>query len=73
MPEPQKLFGTSHITRRQAIKAGGIAALGLVFAQPIIETIRPRRVFASGNTGSQTGPGSYLLGNTGTTGGSGQT
>lgn len=37
-----------HITRRQVIKAGGIAALGLAFSQPVISTIRPDTVFAAG-------------------------
>ena len=36
------------ITRRQAIKAGGIAALGLAFSKPVIETIRPKSAFAQG-------------------------
>ena len=35
------------ITRRQAIKAGGIAAVGLVFSKPLIETIRPKPAFAN--------------------------
>ena len=35
------------ITRRQAIKAGGIAAIGLVFSKPVIETIRPKSAFAN--------------------------
>ena len=34
------------ITRRQAIKVGGIAAIGLVFSKPVIETIRPKPAFA---------------------------
>ena len=35
-------------TRRQLIKAGGIAALGIAFSKPIIETLRPSVAFASG-------------------------
>ena len=34
-------------TRRQVIKAGGIAALGIAFSKPIIETLRPSVAFAS--------------------------
>lgn len=34
------------VTRRQVIKAGGLAALGLVFSKPIIDTIRPTPIFA---------------------------
>lgn len=29
------------VTRRAALKAGGLAALGLAFSRPLIETIRP--------------------------------
>jgi hypothetical protein len=35
------------ITRRQAIKAGGIAAVGLAFSKPLIETIYPKPAFAN--------------------------
>ena len=35
------------ISRRRAIKAGGIAAVGLVFSKPVIETIRPKPAFAN--------------------------
>ena len=35
-------------TRRQVIKAGGIAALGFAFSKPLIETLRPAIAFASG-------------------------
>lgn len=34
------------ITRWHAIKAGGVAALGLAFSKPVINTIRPSSVFA---------------------------
>jgi len=34
------------ISRRDAIKAGGIAAVGLAFSKPIIETIYPKAAFA---------------------------
>ena len=39
------------ITRRQAIKVGGLAALGLAFSKPIIDTIRPTPIFAHGYGG----------------------
>lgn len=42
------------VTRRQVLKAGGIAALGLTFSKPIIDTIRPTPVFAQ--YGSYTEP-----------------
>ncbi len=35
-----------YITRRQAIKLGGIVAAGLIFSRPIIDTILPTPVFA---------------------------
>ena len=41
-PEIQK----RRISRRDAIKAGGIAAVGLAFSKPVIETIYPRPAFA---------------------------
>jgi hypothetical protein len=34
------------ISRRSAIKAGGIAALGLAFSKPIIQTVYPQPAFA---------------------------
>ena len=34
------------ITRRSAIKAGGIAAVGLAFSKPVIETLHPGPAFA---------------------------
>ena len=37
---------TRRISRRNAIKAGGIAALGLAFSKPLINTIRPPPAFA---------------------------
>lgn len=52
-----------HITRREAIKASGIAALGLAFSKPIIETIYPKPAFANypgdgdGNGGGDSGGG----------------
>ena len=39
------------ITRRAAIKAGGIAAVGLAFSKPVIETINPRPAFAQMSPG----------------------
>ena len=35
------------ITRRQAIRAGGIAVVGLAFSKPLIETILPKPAFAN--------------------------
>jgi hypothetical protein len=35
------------VTRRQAVKLGGLVALGLVFHKPIIETIVPKPAFAN--------------------------
>lgn len=35
-----------YITRRQAIKLGGIVAAGLIFSRPIIDTILPKPLFA---------------------------
>ena len=46
----QKLLDR-RVSRRDAIKAGGIAALGLAFAKPVIETIYPKPIFATGGTG----------------------
>lgn len=34
------------LTRRQLIKAGGIAAVGLAFTKPLIDTIYPKPAFA---------------------------
>ena len=53
-----------HITRRQAIKAGGIAAIGLAFSAPLIRTLQPRSAFAAG-TYVATGPGPTNGGATG--------
>lgn len=44
-PEVMKIFDRS-ITRRQAIKAGGIAVVGLAFAKPAIDTFLPKPAFA---------------------------
>ena len=35
-----------NITRRTALKAGGVAAVGLAFSSPLIRTIRPKPAFA---------------------------
>ena len=35
------------VTRRQAIKAGGIAVVGLAFSKPLIETLMPKPAFAN--------------------------
>ena len=37
----------SRLTRRQVIKAGGVAALGLAFSKPIVETLRPKPASAN--------------------------
>ena len=68
----------SPITRRQAIKAGGIAVVGLVFAEPLIQTLRPRSAFAFDADGDTyrlavtgpgpTGPGDGATGPTDTSG-----
>ena len=34
------------INRRQAIKTGGLVAIGLVFSKPLINTIYPKPAFA---------------------------
>jgi len=45
--EQGRRFLTREVTRRQALKAGGIVALGLAFSKPLIETIHPPSVFAN--------------------------
>ena len=35
------------VSRRAAMKLAGVAALGLAFAKPIIESVRPLPVFGS--------------------------
>lgn len=37
---------TTRVTRRQMVKAGGLAALGLAFSKPIVETLYPKPVSA---------------------------
>ena len=44
---PGKGKTPQHITRRQAIIAGGIATLGLVFNVPLIRTLYPKPAFAN--------------------------
>ena len=44
---PVALRLNRRVTRRQAIKAGGIAVIGLVFSTPVINTFRPKPVFAN--------------------------
>ena len=51
-PEIQK----RRISRRDAIKAGGIAAVGLAFSKPVIETIYPKAAFAQASPPPPTGP-----------------
>ena len=41
------------ISRRQAIKLGGLATLGLAFHKPVIETIKPTQIFANNCYGCQ--------------------
>lgn len=45
--EPEVTFLKRRVSRRQAIKAGGIAAVGLAFSDPLIRTIRPKPAFAN--------------------------
>ena len=40
-------FLKRRISRRQAIKAGGLVAAGLIFAKPLINTIHPKPAFAN--------------------------
>ena len=54
MSQDNRPFGgitPSHITRREAIKVGGIAALGLAFSKPIIGSIFPKPAFANYHIG----------------------
>ena len=44
--EPEVRILTRRITRRQAVKAGGIAALGLAFSKPIISSLHPPSALA---------------------------
>ena len=44
--EKVRSYLRNKITRRQALKAGGLAALGLAFSKRIIDTIRPTPIFA---------------------------
>jgi hypothetical protein len=43
------------LSRRDAIKAGGIAVLGLTFTKPVIETIYPKPAFAQMSPGPSNG------------------
>ena len=45
--EPVVRFLKQRINRRQAIKVGGLASLGLVFSNPLIEAIHPKPAFAN--------------------------
>lgn len=40
-------YMAKRVTRRNAIKAGGIAAVGLAFSRPLIETIAPKPAYAT--------------------------
>ena len=44
MEDQSKKLLDRRINRRDAIKAGGVAALGLAFAKPVIETIYPKPI-----------------------------
>lgn len=44
------------ISRRQAMKAGGIAAAGLVFVKPVIDTIKPPSVWGAVSPGGDPVP-----------------
>ena len=37
----------TEITRREALKIGGLGAVGLAFTKPLIDTIYPKPAFAS--------------------------
>jgi hypothetical protein len=41
------------VSRRKVIKAGGIAALGLIFVKPTIDTLRPPPVYGQVSAGPQ--------------------
>ena len=42
------------ISRRQALKVGGLAAMGVAFSKPLIETIKPKPAFGQGYGGEPT-------------------
>ena len=46
MPERTIRIFDHEITRRDALKAGGIAGLGLAFSSPVISRFRPKAAFA---------------------------
>ena len=50
----------SRVTRRDALKMGGAAALGIAFSKPIIRSVTPRPAFASYDP-TATGSGGPLL------------
>ena len=53
--EPEVRILTRRITRRQAVKAGGIAAVGLAFSKPIISSLHPPPAFAQVSPGPDNG------------------
>ena len=60
--QPEKIT-QRRISRRAAIKAGGIAAVGLAFSKPLIETIYPKSAFAQASPKPPTGPlGACVIG-----------
>ncbi|MFQ6029572.1 MAG: hypothetical protein ACE5Q6_19015, partial [Dehalococcoidia bacterium] len=44
------------VTRRTALKAGGVAAVGLAFSKPLIETVYPQPAFAQLSSAGLTNP-----------------
>lgn len=50
LPEQKVQILNRAITRRQAIRAGGIAVVGLAFSKPLIETVMPKPAFAQYST-----------------------
>ena len=47
MNTPKQTLLEKRISRRDALKAGGITALGLAFSRPVIQTIHPRPASAN--------------------------
>ncbi|MCI0887593.1 MAG: hypothetical protein J4N30_05240 [Chloroflexi bacterium] len=45
--DKSSVLDRGRITRRQALRAGGVAALGLAFVKPLVETIAPPPVHAA--------------------------
>ncbi|MCI0822716.1 MAG: hypothetical protein J4N34_04725, partial [Chloroflexi bacterium] len=45
--DKSSVLDRGRITRRQALRAGGVAALGLAFVKPLVQTIAPPPVHAA--------------------------